>query len=328
MDQRKRNKRLGALILLSILALSGAVAALIVVKMWDPKDYYHVRFRESVSGLEIGTTVRMRGVRVGQIRRIGIGRDVNVIVTLALEPGTPVTVDTRAILTSIGVTGLKFVELTGGNARSARIEPNTRRSIIKAGPSTFGALMNQADVIAAKAKVLSENMEKLASKRTVASVGRLRRNAAILADTLHHIDVDNRKQLKRIFKNVDRATLMMEQASTSLRALKKDLDERIPQTRKDAADAARSFERLTAKIRPEPAQRAVERAVAATRRRASDPSIERAARSLEIAARRLGDVSEELGKSLDFRSRQWDQIKKKLRKAGFFLRELGRKFGQ
>lgn len=328
MDQRKRNKSLGALILLSILALAGTVTALIVLKMWDPKDYYHVRFRESVSGLEIGTTVRMRGVRVGQVRRIAIGRDVNVIVSLALEPGTPVSVDTRAILTPIGVTGLKFVELTGGNARSARIKPSTRRSVIKAGASTFRALMNQANVIAAKAEVLTENVAKLASKKTMARVGRLQRNAAILADTLHHLDVDNRKKLKRIFKNVDRATLMMEQASSSLRALKNDLDVRLPQTRKAAADAARSFERLTANIRPEPAQRAVERAVAATRRRASDPSIERAARSLDIATRRLGEVSAELGKSLDFRSRQWDRIKKKLRKAGFFLRELGRKFGQ
>ena len=125
-----QKKRLGAILLLLLVAGVAGIGTLVWDHVRDPKDRYFVRFRESVSGLEVGTTVKMRGVAVGQVERVAIASDgESVIVTLALAVETPVPTDTRALLSAIGVTGLKFVELTGGTGDAPRIPPNTERSI-------------------------------------------------------------------------------------------------------------------------------------------------------------------------------------------------------
>ena len=109
MSTRLQKIRLGIFMLLSFMLLFGSIAVLAGMKLWNPKDRYFIRFRESISGLEVGSTVKMKGVRVGQVESISIGRDVeSVIVTLSLAPKTPITVDTRGIMTSIGITGLNI----------------------------------------------------------------------------------------------------------------------------------------------------------------------------------------------------------------------------
>ena len=102
MSTRAQKIRLGVFLILALLLFVGAVGTLAGIKLLNPRDRYYVYFGTSVSGLEVGSTVKMKGVRVGQVEEIHIAKDVErVKVTLAMNPGTPITVDTRAIMTAI-----------------------------------------------------------------------------------------------------------------------------------------------------------------------------------------------------------------------------------
>ena len=119
MSTRAQKVRLGIFLVSAALIFGGSIVVLAGLKLWNPKDRYFVRYEESISGLELGSTVKMKGVRVGQVEDIDIGDDVeSVVVTLSLNPGTPIPEDTRAVMTSIGITGLKFIELTGGSGKA------------------------------------------------------------------------------------------------------------------------------------------------------------------------------------------------------------------
>lgn len=78
---------------------------------------YIAYLSESVSGLNPKSAVKYRGVDVGLVRDIDLDRDnpERVMLLLDIEAGTPIKTDTVATLSVQGITGLAFVELTGGS---------------------------------------------------------------------------------------------------------------------------------------------------------------------------------------------------------------------
>ena len=69
--------------------------------------------------------LRYRGVPIGTVTQIGIDlENVELIeVTLAIKKGTPIKTDTIASLALQGITGLSFVQLTGGTRNAPTLEP-------------------------------------------------------------------------------------------------------------------------------------------------------------------------------------------------------------
>jgi phospholipid/cholesterol/gamma-HCH transport system substrate-binding protein len=78
---------------------------------------YRIHFQDSVSGLAIGDPVKFRGIDVGTVKSLDIDPDDSrlVQVDLRLRKETPVKTDTRASLTLKGITGVVYIELSGGD---------------------------------------------------------------------------------------------------------------------------------------------------------------------------------------------------------------------
>jgi len=329
MNDRRRKIRFGALIFLVFLGAASAVGLAIYNKLRDPKEHYFVRYMESVSGLEVGTTVRMKGVNVGQAREIDIDKSgEGVVVTLALNPGTPITVDTQATLTPLGVTGLKFIELSGGTSRSARITPDTPRSIIRPGASVLKILMKHGGRIVAKAALLNENLSRFTSRAKTARVAQLKHNTNRLFDTLDRLRQDNSSRLRRISRRIDRVTRAMDRATRAIRRLEQDVDQQLPGTRRAALAAARDLERAVNAVQLEQTGAAVERTANAARRRAATLTLESTAATFAAAGRRLATVSEQLTRSLTRNDAKWTEVKQNLREAGRFIKQLKERYAK
>jgi ABC-type transporter Mla subunit MlaD len=328
MATTSQKKKFGALLILLLVALVAGVSLIIVNQLRDDRERYFVRFQDSVSGLEVGSIVKMMGVYVGQVETISIADPENVVVRLALDPDTPISMDTRAVLTSLGVTGLQFVELMGGNARSVRLTPDTPRSIIKAGASTFKQLMARSRTIAGKLDALNRNVAALSSGEPAVRAKRLKLSSHNLIASLGRMQTGNSERLRRIFRHVDRSTARMEQASRAFSKLRSDNAPRVKATLRAAKQASAVLEQRLQGYETRKAERSIARVSSAVNRRAQRVDVSRAAAAMERAAVRMGQVGGELSTALDRRSVEWRGIKKKLRKAGFFFKELARKFGQ
>ena len=325
MSTRAQKIRLGVFMILATLLFLGSVMVLAGLKLWNPKDQYYVRFTESISGLEIGSPVKMKGVRVGQVEKINIGNDVeSVMVTLALQPQTPVPVDTRAVMTSIGITGLKFIELTGGSQRAARISPNTAQSLIKEGQGTLESLTGKATDIAVKIEAVLNNLLRVTDEDNRTRVKRLLDDVDQLAVSWGEMATANLPRVKRIVQNLDRTTGMLEKASGSVAKLVDESSANVHETLSASANAARSLQKVAQSLNPQATLSAITGAANSIKRRVDDPAISSAIGSLQNAATRLSTLTTQLSAVVRQRDRQLGLVMENLDRASVNMKEFTR----
>ncbi len=161
-------------------------------RVYDP---YLAYMNESVSGLSLDAPVRYRGVEVGRVRRIALApKDIErVQLTLEIERGTPVKVDTVAVLRVQGLTGIGYIELSGGHRDSATLQAqrDEPHPVIKTGPSlmvrldaTLSALVDNLSRTSESLNALMDDDNRLAFKRALADVETLTRTVAARGATI------------------------------------------------------------------------------------------------------------------------------------------------
>lgn len=125
-------------------------------------DHYVAYVNESVSGLNTDAPVKFRGVDVGYVREIGLRPDnpEEVRLLMAIEVGTPVKEDSVAILSVQGLTGIAFIDLTGGSRESPLLTaaPGAAYPEIETGPSLLARLDAAASQMFTNIETVSESM--------------------------------------------------------------------------------------------------------------------------------------------------------------------------
>ena len=169
MISRAERVRLGIFLFIALGLLILAVSLLAGYHLTRELDVYTVRFTESVSGLEVGAQVKYNGVRIGQITDIAIDQDdlERVVATLEIRKGTPVKADSQAVLVAMGITGLRFVEITGGTSRSKLLQPGDE---IPSGKSLLGTLEGKAEDIAVRTEMALDKINRVLSDQNIQRV--------------------------------------------------------------------------------------------------------------------------------------------------------------
>ena len=110
---------LGAALVLGVLWLSAGLGH---KKSMDP---YQAVIEESVAGLNVDAPLKYLGVDVGKVSHIAIDRQnpKQVRLHFLVERGTPIKQDSVAVLKTQGLTGIAYVELSGGSAGALPLLP-------------------------------------------------------------------------------------------------------------------------------------------------------------------------------------------------------------
>jgi phospholipid/cholesterol/gamma-HCH transport system substrate-binding protein len=108
---------------------------------------YRIHFNESISGLSLGDPVKFHGVDVGTVKFMTLdpadARRVQVDVSLRNE--APVKTDTKASLKLKGITGVVFIELSGGAPNAQRLAAMTPQGQVPEIPSEKSSLTSFLD---------------------------------------------------------------------------------------------------------------------------------------------------------------------------------------
>jgi len=172
-------------------------------------DVYLAYMNESVSGLNLNAPVRYRGVNVGRVQKIALapGNVEQVQLTLDIERGTPVKVDTVAVIQSQGLTGLAYVELTGGSRDSPSLEKQADQKypVIKAAPSLMRRLDTSITALLANLNRASENFNALMDEDNRRAVKNTLAEIEALSQSLTQSTARLTDELPRLAQRIQRS---------------------------------------------------------------------------------------------------------------------------
>jgi len=173
---------------------------------------YYIYFTESVSGLNINSAVKFRGISVGKVKRMRINpkNSEEIEILIELRADTPIKVDTVATLMSQGITGLSYIDLSKGGKDSPLLKPKHEGEIavIKSDKSLFERIENSVDSIGNRlSKTLYQTERLLGDKNQEELTNILVRTSSVLAQLERALDdeaVENVQQTLQSSANITR----------------------------------------------------------------------------------------------------------------------------
>ena len=240
----------GSFVVLLGAAVLGAILWLGKTDYRGVYDRYEVYMRESVAGLSVNSTVRYRGVEVGRIKDIALSPDnpEEVRLTLDIARGTPIKTDTIAVLEAQGLTGLAWLNLTGGSREAPALVASEGQEypVIKTGPSLF--------------YLLEEAISRLLSEKgfpgLLADLDQAAKSAAEM------LNEENRTRLNQTLKDLsevaqtiaarkdqlDRGLTGAMQSGENLAKMTKSFDEQVPALLMRINKSAAALQTLTEEL--------------------------------------------------------------------------------
>ncbi|MGK0362450.1 MAG: phospholipid/cholesterol/gamma-HCH transport system substrate-binding protein [Bradymonadia bacterium] len=239
---RAQRVRLGIFVGVGLAAMAAGLIILAGMSLGEQRDAYTIRYDDgavSLSGLEVGSPVKYSGIRVGRVDVIRIDpKDVGVVVVeISLNENTPVATDSKASLGSMGITGLKYIELTRGSKDAVIRSPG---DTIPPGMSALDGLANQAGEIAEKVNTALDRVNTFVGpdmKQRVASV--LDRTDKLLETTEATI-AENRESMKTFSTNLAAASARFDDISLRFDRLLADSQPHVQRAVRDGARTMRN----------------------------------------------------------------------------------------
>jgi phospholipid/cholesterol/gamma-HCH transport system substrate-binding protein len=205
MVTRAQKIRLGIFLTISISILLIAIGIITGSRLLKKRVTYYIRYKEiSLTGLEIGSPVKYRGLRIGRIEDMYIDENdvTSIIVEITIDPKTPIKEDNEAVIDYLSIAaGLKMIEIQGGTNESKRLPPN---SFIKAGQSLVDTITGKAEVITEKLELILNNFVELTAPKRQDKLYQLIDKTTKTLESFQTLLDTNQVSIFHTIKNVER----------------------------------------------------------------------------------------------------------------------------
>lgn len=204
----------GAFVLLLGAALIAGALWLASGGSWQKQyDLYLAVMDESVAGLNLNAPVKYNGVDVGKVQDIALDHDnpQQVRLLFAIADGAPIREDTVAVLKTQGLTGIAYVELSGGAPDSPvlQVKPGSLYPEIRTKPSLSTRLEYILTSVLSKLDSTSDGINNLLGPENQAALKSALADLAAVAKTVaaHRLDIDKGlTQATKTFDNTAKLT--------------------------------------------------------------------------------------------------------------------------
>lgn len=245
MEARSNYVAVGAFVLV-------VMAGILVAFLWLARVQFKTEYKlvethvsGSVSGLGTGAPVRLNGIDVGSVTGIDLDPKDPELVTLLLQvrDGIEIHSDAMASLETQGLTGVSYVEISGGTLSSPLLvaAPGQRYPTIASRPSSLQKVFDNAPELLSRLLVISDRLEAVLDDK----------NRSAIAETLTNIRdttavFDHRsKDIDQIIADAGQTMHNLAAASSVLNVLLANLDRTSGKADRLVSSANTTFERVT-----------------------------------------------------------------------------------
>jgi phospholipid/cholesterol/gamma-HCH transport system substrate-binding protein len=203
--------------IISVVLLIGGIIAVIWFAQFQFNqqfDNYRINFRGPVSGLSRGGEVQFNGIKVGEITRIALDpRDPNRVMTdIQIEHGTPVRVDSTAQTAALGITGVKYVQISPGTVQRPllREASRDRPPVIPASQGRLAAVVENASQMLEDGAEAITRVNRLLSDGNIANISRTFDDVAAVSGEL--------RARRQMFANIESTFARLDGAAAEMQA--------------------------------------------------------------------------------------------------------------
>lgn len=218
MITKEQKFRLGIFLFISLFLLIVILAIFIVPKLQEEGDTYFINFRNmSVNGVNEGSDVKYQGVRIGKVTKMNVNpKDLSsILVVIDLKKGFPVKKDMTARLQYAGITGMRFVEISGGKTESDVLEPGGEILMGKGlGEQAEDIVVNVNSVVAIINELLKKDRDKISA---------LLSNAEKSSGVISRVLGKREKHLLNLFENIEQSTEELKKISQEISTFTQNL---------------------------------------------------------------------------------------------------------
>ena len=221
MATRAQQIRLGIFFLVSLAVLALFFSVVAGSHLLSQRDTYYIEFTDMpISGLNKGASVKYLGLSIGRIEDISIAPDdlATVVVEISIDKEraeNAIRTDTEARMASLGITGLKYIELFGGSDDAQVLSPG---ATIAASETFFSTLQERAEVLSSKIEQSVDKLNALLSSENQRVFTEMLSNAGNLLTTANALVQDNRSAFDETAANMVATSRSLVQASATLAA--------------------------------------------------------------------------------------------------------------
>ena len=242
------------------------VIALLILVFWLGKygfekkkfDEYSIYFKESVAGLNIGSSIKYKGFDVGSVSEIKLNplNSEEIQVDISIKKGTPIKEDNYASLGNLGITGLKYIELKGGSNNSKLLEVNENGlRIIHSETSTLTNLVDSTTDITNELTIVLSQIKKLLNDENIKNISTTivkTQNSMANIEQFSLYLVNNEKKLDELLANISLLTKngnksfeSIDKSANTFKALSTELLAEVKKCNFDVRDLSKeSFDKL------------------------------------------------------------------------------------
>jgi len=126
------------------------------------KGYELNCFFNYVGGLEEKSPVKLAGVQVGEVKKVShtyVGDETKVLVTLSLKEQAKIRQDSDIDISTTGLIGEKYVEISGGSKGTPFVKPGT--TLVGKDPFRMEDLVEMGEELAARLDESMQDLQKL-----------------------------------------------------------------------------------------------------------------------------------------------------------------------
>ncbi len=216
MEPRANYVAVGAFVLI-------VLAGIFISGLWLARVQFHTTFKHyetdipgPVTGLESGALVRLNGIEVGRVTTIELDPNNPELVRVILEIRSNVEIraDAVASLETLGLTGVSYVEISGGTLNSPPLAAahGQQYPIIASRQSSLQRVFNNAPELLARLLVITDRISSILDEK----------NRQAIADTLANVrDVTatfrgHTQDIDQLITDSDKTMHNLVVASTSL----------------------------------------------------------------------------------------------------------------
>lgn len=180
METRANYVLVGTFVLAVLVGIFASILWLAHAQFNRQFAYYDIYFSGSVTGLSVGASVNYNGVAIGKVTEIRLD-PVNpdqVRVTVELDATAPIKSDSVASLELTGITGVYYIEVSGGTLEAPPIvrQEGQRYAVIASRPSRLQSFVASVPDVLSRVIEIEDRLSRLLDDRNLASISNTLKN--------------------------------------------------------------------------------------------------------------------------------------------------------